>query len=181
MVGVCGGKNDKICDGLKQIRKMDNELKKSFHNFNDKEIAKFRTINKKLTVYEKVIHQEIDKLYAYALKRVENVKDDVADFDIEIKLYFYLSQKDPAFDNDSDNIICILTGSIYRKSNWEWGMNDGKCHNTLPAREGTPMENDYHCYTFHALYDHTCLEYSEILRIGSFNLELKLHLKYDSV
>ena len=35
---------------------------------------------------------------------------------------------------------------------------------------------DYNCWIFHSLYDHTQLQWEEILRIGSIDVDVKLSL-----
>ena len=64
---------------------------------------------------------------------------------------------------------------------WSFGCCDEGNHNTIINREGTILEHDIHCANFHALYDHTELSYKEILRIGTFELDVSLHLEYSDI
>jgi len=166
-------------DGLLQVRKLYKQSYKKFYEFNNQELEKFTVFNNKLKSYEKIMRQEVEMLYLYAKSRVNDSSDIVMDFEINIKIYFYLSESDPAFVNDnSDNIMCILQTTKYGKIKWEWGFGYDNDHNTLPNRAGTLMESEKHCATFHALYDHTILNYEEILRIGSFDMDTQLHFQY---
>jgi len=179
MTEYLNGENQ-LNDGLKQVRKIHKESHKDIREFTNQEVEEFNLLNNKLKSYEKIMRQETESLYTYAKSRVNNSSDIVTDFEIEIKLYFYLSENDPAFIiNESDNIMCILQTSKYGKLDWKWGFGDESDHNTLPNRAGTLMENEKHCATFHALYDHTILVYEDILRIGSFEMDIQLHLTYN--
>ena len=101
----------------------------------------------------------------------------VCDFDCEIYLYYYLAKDDPVYDEYSDNIMTILTTNE-KDLKWNWGLGDNKCHNTTPSRKGTPWEHEKHCSLYHDLYDHTALSYREILRIGTFELDMDLCFEY---
>lgn len=170
-----------LYDGLKQVRKVHKESHKEIRKFTNQEVEKFKLLNNKLRSYEKIMRQETESLYTYAKSRIDD-NSIVIDFEIEIKLYFYLSESDPAFVIDeSDNIMCILQTTKYGKLDWEWGFGDENDHNTIPERVGTLMENEKHCAIFHALYDHTMLNYEEILRIGSFKMDVQLHLAYNKI
>ena len=172
---------EELYDGLKQVRELYGDKFVSFKDFTTDEITKFRKVNVRLREYEKVMKQEVENLYTYAQDRLVNKNDIVIDFEIEINLYFYLDEQHPAYnEDDSDNILTILYTTKY-DIKCEHGFGDKKDHNTLPAREGTAMEHDKHCAVFHALYDHTELHYQELLTIGSFELDIKLHLEYDEI
>ena len=167
-----------LYDGLKQVRELCGDVFVSYKYFTDDEIAQFRNINAKLTEYEKVMKQELEELYTYANKRQNDKNDIVDNFEIEVSIYFYLDEKDPAYkENDSDNIMTIISTTKY-DLDWGWGFGDDNDHNTLPARQATSMEYDKHCAIFHALYDHTALHYQELLMIGNFELNAKLYLGY---
>ena len=167
-----------LCDGLKQVRELYGDKFVSYRDFTDEQLAQFKNINAKLTAYEKVMRQEVEELYAYAHKRREDKDDIVNDFEIEVSLYFFLDEKSPAYEEEgSDNIMTVIFTTKY-DIEWKFGFGDDNDHNTLPARQGTPMEHDKFCALFHALYDHTELHYQELLMIGKFELDVQLHLEY---
>jgi len=172
-----------LYDGVRQIRTLDGKTYSNIFDLTNKELEKFRELGAKLMEFEKDIKKEVEGVYTYAKKRLDNKDDIVRDFDIEIKLFFFLDENDPAFqDYDTDNIMSILQTNKYQTEgespDWSFGCCDDGEHNTIPCREGTIFEHDKHCANFHALYDHTDLSYREILRIGSFELDVTLHLEY---
>ena len=175
--------DDELYDGLKNVRDMYGETRKSFLELNNEEIEKFRLMNAKLMEYENVMRIETEKLFTDAEARVDDKSDVVKDFELIVELYFYLDEKDPAYSDDffeSDNIMTILRTDKTTPLNWDWGYGDDNCHNTIPSRQGTIIENDKHCATFHALYDHTELSYKEIVRIGAFEMDVKVHFGYEN-
>ena len=171
------GRDDKeLYDGLMQVRELCGDGFISYKDFINDEITQFRNLNAKLTKYEKIMKQEVEDLYTYANKRRNDKDDIVDDFEIEVSVYFYLDKKDPAYkEDDSDNIMTVISTTKY---DLDWGFGDDNDHNTLPARQETAMEHDKHCATFHALYDHTALHYQELLMIGNFEHNIKLHIGY---
>lgn len=175
---------DVLYDGIKQVREMYGETNHSIQDLNHEEIEKLRTLNSKLRNYEKVMRQETEDLFSYAQSRVNNVNDIVKDFELEIDLYFYLSMEDLAYLNDdsqSDNIMSILRTSKSNPLKWTHGYGDKNCHNTILFRQGTSIEHDKLCATFHALYDHTDLSYKEIIKMGIFEMNIKLEFHYPTM
>ncbi|MDQ7060412.1 MAG: hypothetical protein Q9M43_04530 [Sulfurimonas sp.] len=182
MIEKLGGSIGVLYDGLKQIRDKDGESEGGVEAFTSVELQKFRRLNTKLMDYEKIMRKETEKLFSYAQTRVEDKHDIVSDFELTVDVYFYLDENDSVYIKDdfgnSDNIMTILRTWKQGTLKWDWGYGDNKCHNTIPMRQGTAMEYDKHCATFHALYDHTKLSYKEILKIGAFELDIKVHFEY---
>jgi len=172
-------------DGRRQVRTADGSTLANIFKLSADELEKFRKLGVRLNEYEKEIKEEVNGVYTYAKKRLDDPKDIVRDFDITIKLYFYLDENDPVYtDYNSDNIMSILQMTKHATEDahpdWKWGCCDANDHNTIPLQQGTVLEHDRHSATFHALYDHSDLSYKEILRIGSFELDVILHLEYNN-
>ena len=175
---MIGKDYEELYDGLNQVRELYGNRFVSYTDFTNDEVAKFRNINTKLTEYEKVMKQEVEELYAYANRRRKDKDDIIRDFYMEVSVYFYLDENNPAYkEEDTDNIMTVIFTTKH-DVDWEFGFGDDNDHNTLPARQGTPLEHDKYCALFHALYDHTALHYQELLMIGNFELDVKLHIDY---
>jgi uncharacterized ubiquitin-like protein YukD len=128
------------------------------------EKKKFMMVNDALTNLEKKIKQETGVIIEECKKRVMfSTEDFLIDYEIEIEVVFILSDTDPRYSNDRDNIMAkyVFCGKdnqfIGTGENWNiWDIDK------------EPEDRPYHCYLFHCIYDHTNppLSWKDVLSIG---------------
>ena len=109
-------------------------------------------------------------------KRVKDTNDWLEDYEIDCYMTFHLKEDDPGYDEDSDNILVELAvgfGSM-KSGRREWGIADGNDHNTLHSLVKCSMVDEYHCYLYHSLYDHTDLGWVNMLRIGTIWVDIEV-------
>ena len=187
-------KNYKIIpDALLKVRKgIDIEDRESFKSLGyvackeltKEQLDKLKILNNYLTDYEKEIKIQIENMISYAQKKVNNHKDWIDELDeLEVVINFFLSENDPCYEEDEDNILITMTDSFFADREI-YGIADGVNHNKYAhwdeklMKDGIkhPMYGEYHCWIFHGLYDHTQLHWEEILRIGSLDVDFKLKM-----
>ena len=135
-------------------------------------------LNKTLIKLEKQIQAELNRLHILGKQRVEDHSDWVEDFEIEAYINFILNESDPEFDEDLDNILVQLRESRpdEKRVKPPYLGNEQINHNTFQHWEH-PMSNEYHCWLYHCLYDHTDLGWSNILRIGEIWLDVDIEFQ----
>ena len=130
-------------------------------------------LNEALIKLEKQIQPELNRLHILGKQRVDNHSDWVEDFEVESHITFILNEADPEFDEDLDNILVQL-----RKSgeDLDYLSNEQINYNEFQHWDH-PMSNEYHCWLYHCLYDHTDLGWSNILRIGKIWLDVDIEFQ----
>jgi len=126
-------------------------------------------LNKTLIKLEKQILPELNQLHLLGKQRVEDGSDWVEDYEIDSYITFILKESDPHFDDDFDNILVQLHERVVKHSL----LDDDENHNEFQYRNH-PMSDEYHCWLYHCLYDHTDLGWSNILRIGETWLDINI-------
>lgn len=117
-------------------------------------------LNNKLAELEKIIDKECQDLAKKAEQRVADTNDIIDDYEAMFLITFCLKEDNPKYDEDIDNVLAQLTG---------WGSSiDNEIYNCNEFEhwEKHPMNTEFHCYLYHALYSHTDLGWVDILRIG---------------
>ena len=155
------------CDGLTQ-----------------EQLKKLKALNLHLVEYEKEIKKQVIDVIDYSMKKVKDPTDWITGVvGIEVVMSFFLADDDPCCRDDSDNLLVIMSQD-FCESRDIYGIDDGINHNefrgwtkdVLTTNIDHPMCGDYHCWIFHGLYDHTELQWEEILRIGSIDVDVKLRM-----
>jgi len=130
---------------------------------------KFLTnLNTKLSKIEVRIKEEVTKLITFGNAKVTDPNDYIDDFELSYYLTFILDENDPAYNDDDDNILVEL-----RKHSKRVWSESNKNHNEF-AGWHHPMSHEHHCWLYHCLYDHTELDWSNMLRIGSIWLDINV-------
>lgn len=127
--------------------------------------TRLKKLNDKLADLEKNIKREALSLIDKAEPRVADQNDWVEDYEIECFITLSLREDDPDYCEDSDNILVQLWEIGKTSKQWEYGVGDGNNHNEF-AHWNHPMKDEYHCWLFYCLYDHTDLGWINMLRIG---------------
>ena len=135
-------------------------------------------LNDRLAEIETKIKDTSNKIGSDAQGTVFNSNGWLQDYEIECVITFCLRKDDPDYIQDDDNILAQLTETL--KTNiWDWGIADGINHNEY-YRLNHPMKDDFHCWLYHCLYDHTRLGWSNILRIGDIWVDIQVSYQHFS-
>jgi hypothetical protein len=141
-----------------ELKKINDRLK----NLQDKLLAEAVTLDKEL------------------LKRVQDVDDPLDDYEIELVISFFLKEDDLEYKEDEDNILTSiqehLKGISAKYPKYPWLSEDN--HNEFRDRKNHIMKDEYHCWWYHCLYDHTHLDFKDILRIGLIWSDIKVEYQY---
>lgn len=146
-----------------------------------------RTEFKSLKENEKVALQNLnellrqleDKFYPILVSkkreldsRVDDPSNWMREFNLEYVITFYLREDDPEYEEEDDNILCEIHEYVFSKytgkNDWGFGATNVD-HAVFEAFPG-----ELHCYTYHQLYDHSYLDWRDLLRIGSLYVEIKI-------
>ena len=128
-------------------------------------------INKRLKQIEERFKREVINQVKTLESRLNDSEDWLADYEMELKIDFYIKESDPDYKEGED---CILyTYFDHFKHKWQdkedeyFGFGDNADHSEFRHREHDLTKGDRHCYSFHDLVDHSLLGWANILRIGS--------------
>jgi len=147
----------------------------------DKDILeKLRLLNNKLFKIENETMLEVDKLNKELRKRLRDKDDWLEDYEIELEINIYVDKNDPEFKShlekdDFDGLLSTFTlpFSANKKNDERIILTDGgENHNDFTHWKWHPMYGEFHCYFFHHLYDHEYLSWEDILRIGTFWVDI---------
>lgn len=105
--------------------------------------------------------------------RIANPSDWLMDFNLGYTITFYLHESDPEFDSDDDNILMQMQHDHFpcEGSNFDWGF--GATH-INHAENSLHFLGEQHCHTYHHLYDHCYLDWHDLLRIGSLDIDIHI-------
>jgi hypothetical protein len=144
------------------------------------QIMKLRKLNDVLSELEKKIKEQAARIYSADKKIIEQSQGWIQDYEFECEISFWLSEDDPEYKEDVDNILATIDEPLehHFTQNVDFGMFDGENHNLFCDREGHPLNGDFHCWLFHRLYD-ADLEWSDLLRIGSIWTDITVIFQND--
>ena len=161
--------------------KLTNRKQLSSEDLSPDQLKSLSNLNKYLSEIELNIKREVKTLTKIAYLRVLNPNDWVEDYMVKAKIYFILNDSDPAYEEEGyDNILAELTESFYLNSKFEFGVGDIENHNEFQYNNNHPLCNEYHCWIYHCLYDHTDLGWVNILRIGKIWLDFNIQYNISS-
>lgn len=124
---------------------------------------------------------QIQKLYSSILRdkyleleaRVIDQNDWLQEFNLEFVITFYLREDDAAYSEDSDNVLITLdvigNDQPFGDENENWREGHDGCGDEI------------HCYLYHELYDHSGLDWRDLLRIGNLYMEVKIDEQSGSI
>jgi hypothetical protein len=138
-------------------------------------------LNRKLVDVEKGIMKECQAINDQLAKRGADVDDWLDDYEIDVRITFYMRKDDPGYDITGDNILEELDEYFF-KEDFTNLIADGNNHSEYQHFENHPMKDEHHCWLYHSLYDHTPLGWINILRIGSVKVGIDVqYQKYWTV
>lgn len=141
----------------------------------DDDVRRCDGINNRLRELEAILHARAMTLDAELSRRVADLDDWLDDYEIDAVFDFVLCNKDPAFRDDSDNILLrtVLQLKVVRgcEREYEYGFGALRVHH---GELGYDVTDQPHCWTYHDLYNHQGLYWFEIVRIGTILAELQV-------
>jgi len=158
-------------------------VKKCLGLYQTKEYAMTELLrfNNQLHLFQNRIIKEAKKLDSDLAKRIEDKNNKLQDYEIELELSFYLKEDDKEYKRDDDNIIMVLKDCVTGINDdfyyeYRWGETN---HNEFHLRNDPDnMKDEHHCWFYRCLYDHTELTWDDILRIGSFWMDIHVRYQY---
>lgn len=125
---------------------------------------------------ERYAKREALALIAQIEAKVQDPSDWIGDYEIELKVECWLREDDPAYREDDDNILATLKEDLkpLQDPDDDFGLDDGINHSIAQFIDGHPMQGEFHCWLYHRLYDHTDLEWEDLLRIGHIWVEIEV-------
>lgn len=137
------------------VRALDDlfELPAAEHaGFTDEEVGRLVRLNERLAFLERHLHHDEQRLYRDLSRRVADSNDPMDDVEIDVILHFMLREDDPAYDDDSDNILTERNFPLKGFTSDERLSMDWREHGRpFPGR----LQTLRHCWLFHDLYDHS--------------------------
>ena len=130
------------------------------------------------------VEQLIDHAHQQSLQRLSakacSPDDPMRDFEIDAEIDYVLRKDDPAWQEDSDNILTSRRINLSRGKRATFRQGDCcEDHPHLQAIHGEP-----HCYLFHDLYDHdygpahAALSFQDCVRIGEIWIDVVIRQQY---
>lgn len=146
----------------------ENAPRTSYSDLNPEELAQIEAIHLRLREIEAMIYPILKAKQKTLLAKVDEQSHWMEAFNLTLYLTYFLREDDHEWEEDCDNIL--TKGEYYVwPDNDEWGI--GMLH-INHAEPGRPFENAHHCYSFHELYDHSYLDWRDLLRIGNIYVEI---------
>ena len=130
-------------------------------------------LNGQLIKIEKNIKREAQRLIKAVEERIAKPNAWIDDFEIESITTSILREDDPAYRKDDDNVLVELW-EYHKRNDWEWGIGDRNNHNEYTSFKHHSMKDEFHCWLYHCLYDHTEMGWVNILRIGSIWVDINI-------
>lgn len=165
-----------------KIKKMPDEIlfddleEQMYPKFSQTESNELEILNDRLKSLQDKLTNEAIQIGKYLKSRVEDKNDLLDDYEMELTIDCILKENDKEYKEGEDNTLVTIEVDVKNLEDeilW-WEAN----HNDFYHWEDHIMYGEYHCYLFHHLYDHTVLEWSDILRIGSFWSDIKVWYQY---
>lgn len=151
----------------------------SIFSLNKKQWSQVDKINKALAKFQNILARDAKKLENKLNKRIKSGK--IKDFLMSFTLTFYLRKDDPAYDENSDNIVANIYEPIipgeFSKAKSRWSKN---CNEYFGRLGRNVNDKAYFCYLFYAFCNNTHITYlRDILRIGTIDLIIQWEEQYE--
>ncbi len=163
--------NDTILDETRSLSDyIPDSIKKRRYKFN-----KVDAINERLIQIEKDIYARWLKLKTALDRDLTDADDWLSDYEIELKIVYYIDESDHLYEKNTDSILITREFFLGKGETIGDMINDGEDH-TEPIF--TRKFTSPHCFTFHDLYDHSCISFEEIERIGDIWIDINVTLQH---
>ena len=153
-----------------------NALNRNFL-FTDDNIGKLRKLNDILHKRETVIHAHANRLRKIQKEWVGNKWID--EYELECTMMLWNSKLDildPEFEGNPFHESSLIhfgntdndVDEVFFTDNW----------NEFAHSPDHPLSKEFHCYTFHHIYDHTVLSWSDIVEIDQVWIEIEVRNQF---
>lgn len=170
--------------------KMYDEYALDIDELTAEQLQFIRDLNQKLIEIEKSVLSEALPQLQILKERLKDPDDWLTDIEVEARIQYFLSESDPLYDDDRDNVLYeqirnlkgILGEYDFYQQRFDedyWGMNDGNNHNLFETSRTHPFKGEYHCWLFHCLYDHSHIGWVNILRIDGIWADIVYYYQRD--
>jgi len=163
------------------ILRLQDELMQIWNGADDDKV--FCGINKFPSYWEMTIEQrQVLNTLNYRLlnieksiyEKYEQIKKKHTGEDLTCEIDFVLSENDPEWTDEDDNIMASLVH--HQNDEYDQSANWNDCPHLIKDENGKP---EHLCWLFHELYDHSGLVWEDLLRIGTIRAEMKLTFDYE--
>ncbi|MFA6921419.1 MAG: hypothetical protein WC216_06210 [Gallionella sp.] len=149
-----------------------NASRTDYSSLTESEKAWLQALNESLrqieSKYSVIMNAKCNELEA----RVTDSSDWLMDFNLICVITLYLREDDPDYKEDDDNILMEMWEiPNSRDREQDWGFGATKVHHAEPSAH---FPGEHHCYLYHQLYDHCYLDWSDLFRIGSIWVDIKI-------
>ena len=150
--------------------KIDNPGPK-YAELDQEEKSRLGKLNEQLRLIGQRHHREAMRLGEVLDWRISDPLDWLQEYDVALKISFYLRDDDPEYDENDDNILWIMEELLSREDSLlDWGAT--RDINRLDRDWYGFDKNEEHCYLYRALYSFWQLSWHDLLRIGSIFVDL---------
>jgi hypothetical protein len=137
-------------------------------------------LNNRLFEIEKQLRKEALEIINKMDLRVQDEADWINDYEIECSVEFYPKEDDPAYSEDDDDLLAEFSEglSLLKPPNQSLLAGEENWNDQHIPDIDHPDQDEHHCWFYHQLYDHTKIEWEDILRIGDIWININLILQH---
>jgi len=135
-----------------------------------KQLKKLQKLNIRIFKLERNIVNETIKIDKQLSNKQKDTNDLLDNYDIEAEISFFISgimEPISTIEQNFKNISDYNSQLFYLQN-----------HNDFFRKKGHPMNNDYHCWWFHCLYDHEYLSWKRMLEIKEISIDINVTYQY---
>ena len=139
-------------------------------DFTEEEQTWLLCLNERLRQLEVTIREETNRVSSELASQMAANETFLSDYEIVERVEFYLTNDDPYWDEDDDNLIYQYEVTHGESKRPEWKPNNEvECENHNDKRfslSNLPLYQVEHCYLFHELESHSPVPIKHLCRIG---------------
>lgn len=147
----------------------ENAPRTSYSDLNPEELAQIEAIHLRLREIEAMVYPILKAKQKTLLAKVDEQSHWMEAFNLTLYLTYFLREDDPEWEEDCDNLLTKCENHIHFSDGDDWGICMLHINHAEPSRD---FKNAHHCYSFHQLYDHSYLDWRDLLRIGNIYVEI---------
>lgn len=142
------------------------------------QLTTLRELSERLYVLERRLQSEAQTLDTECRQRIAGSDGWWSDFNIGYTVQCFLKESDPEYDVDGDNELVELNGRLRSLKRTQGILDEDLDFNDLAPDH--PLAGEHHCGLFHELYAHSELDWTDLLRIGHIDADIKARFVHSS-